>query len=579
MWLGAAGSIVASTIVGLSGQAAPAAVAAPSTVLTNYQPVTGERLTHPEDGNWLMIRRTYDGWGYSPLKQITSANVARLTLMWSLSTGEPRPHQSAPIVNNGVMFVTSPNNQVIALDARSGAVLWRYRRPRPAGASVPHEANRGIALFGDKIYYTAGEAMLVALDAKTGKEVWATEVADNKSSYYTTLAPLVAGGVAMIGASGGEFGIRGFVAAYDLDTGKERWRTYTVPAPGEPGSETWPAGDQWKTGGAPIWVTGNYDPETNIAYWGVGNGSPTVGDTRPGDNLYTASTLALDVATGAIKGYFQYHQNDSWDWDEVSPPLLIDYRRGGRTIKGLIDVARDGYLWFLERSAGPITFVEGKPYVYQNVFRGLDPKTGRPDVDPERKPGINKRADFCPGSHGGKNWPPAAFSPATRMIYIPANNNMCSSNMGVDVKYTPGRAFVGIGGSRPFAAPNADHFGEVQAWNVDTGQKVWTHDYDRSPNWGSMLATAGGVLFTGGTIDRHVHAFDATTGKLLWEYPVSSGVLAPPSTFTVDGKQYVAFESGWGGDAAGDQRTLNRLFPGEYPEVPEGGAVWVFAVQ
>ena len=173
-----------------------------------------------------------------------------------------------------------------------------------------------------------------------------------------------------------------------------------MPAPGEPGSETWPKGDQWKTGGAPIWVTGNYDPETNLAFWGTGNGGPWMGDQRPGDNLYTSSTIALDVATGKIKGHFQYHPNDSWDWDEVSPPILVDYTRDGRTVKGLIDVARDGYLWFLERTDGPINFVEGKPYVKQNVFKSLDPKTGRPDVDPARKPGTDKEAEFCPVALG-----------------------------------------------------------------------------------------------------------------------------------------------------------------------------------
>jgi alcohol dehydrogenase (cytochrome c) len=548
-------------------------------VLQKYQPVTAQRLLHPEDGNWLMIRRTYDGWGYSPLDKINAGNVSRLHPVWVFSTGEARVHEAAPIVNNGAMFVTTPMNQVIAIDAKSGNVLWRYRRPRPAGASVPHETNRGVALFGDKVYYAAGEAVLVALDAKTGREVWTTSVADNTASYYITLAPLVAGGKVMVGASGGEFGIRGFVAAFDLETGKELWRTYTVPAPGEPGSDTWPKTDQWKTGGGPVWVTGNYDPDTNLAYWGTGNGGPTVGDVRPGDNLYLTSTLALDVATGAIKGYFQYHPNDSWDWDEVSPPLLIDYRRNGRTIKGLIDVARDGYLWFLERSAGPIKFVEGKPYVYQNVFRSLDPVTGRPDVDPAHKPLTGKRADFCPSGHGGKTWPPAAFSPKTRMIYIPANNNLCGSFQGTEVKYTAGKAFVGVGGSRAAIVPGADHFGEVQAWNVDTGEHVWTHNYEKSPNWGSMLATGGGLVFSGGTSDRKFHAFDASTGKPLWEYPTNSGILAPPTSFLIDGKQYIAIESGWGGDSRGMQARLNTLFPGEYPEVPEGGAVWVFAVE
>jgi alcohol dehydrogenase (cytochrome c) len=547
-------------------------------VLRSYQPVTADRLKNPEDSNWLMVRRTYDGWGYSPLDQITPANVSRLRPVWVFSTGEARVHEAPPIVSNGAMFVTTPNGQVIAIDAKSGTLLRRYRRPRPPGALVPHETNRGVALYGDKIFYGAGEAALVALDARTGRELWATTVADNKSAYYVTLAPLVADGKVMVGASGGEFGIRGFVAAFDPETGKELWRTYTIPSPDEPGGDTWPKGEQWKTGGAPVWVTGNYDPETNLAFWGTGNGSPTIGDQRPGDNLYTTSTVALDVATGAIKGHFQYHPNDSWDWDEVSPPILVDYRRGERTVKGLIDVARDGYLWFLERSAGPIRFVDGKPYVYQNVFRSLDPKTGRPDVDPARRPGTGKEAEYCPNAHGGKNWPPIAFSPKTRMIYVPANNNLCGSSTGEEAVYTPGRAYVGVRGLGAFAAPGADHFGEVQAWNVDTGQRVWTHHYSKSPNWGSMLVTGGGLLFTGGTSDRKFHAFDASTGKLLWEFPTNSGIVAPPTSFTLEGKQYVAVESGWGGDSRGMQAALNRIFPGEYPEVPEGGAVWMFAV-
>jgi alcohol dehydrogenase (cytochrome c) len=549
-------------------------------VLRNYQPVSSERLKNPEDANWLMIRRTYDGWGYSPLGQITPANVARLRPAWVFSTGEAKVHEAAPIVNNGVMFVSTPNDQVIAIDARSGNLLWRYKRIRPEGASVPHDTSRGVALYGDKVLYAAGEAVLVALNAETGQEVWTTTVADNKAGYYISLAPLVAGGKVMVGASGGEYGIRGFVAAFDPDTGKQLWRTYTIPAPGEPGSETWPKGDQWKTGGGSVWVTGNYDPEANLAYWGVGNGGPWMGDQRPGDNLYVSSTIAIDVASGAIKGHFQYHPNDSWDWDEVSPPILVDYRRGGRTIKGLIDVARDGYLWFLERTGERLHFIEGKPYVKQNVFLRLDPESGRPEVDPAHKPGTGKQADFCPSLHGGKNWPPISFSPKTRMIYIPANENLCASFKGVEVEYEPGKSFIGREGRGGFAvAPGADHVGEVQAWNVDTGQRVWTHTYAKSPNWGAMLATAGGVVFSGGTNDRRIHAFDAASGKLLWEFPTNSGILAPPTSFALDGKQYIAVHAGWGGDSRGMQANLNRAFPGEFPEVPEGGAVWVFALE
>jgi alcohol dehydrogenase (cytochrome c) len=546
-------------------------------VLRDYQPVTAERLKSPEDSNWLMLRRTYDGAGFSPLTEITADNVQRLRPVWGFSTGETKVHESPPIVNNGVMFVSTPGNQVIAIDAATGNVLWRYRRSRPAGAFVAHETSRGVALYGDKVFFAAGEAVLVALDARTGKEIWATTMADNKAAYYVTLAPLVADGKVMVGASGGEYGVRGFVAAYDPDTGKQLWRTYTVPAPGEPGSETWPKGDQWKTGGGSVWVTGNYDPETNLAYWGTGNGGPWMGDQRPGDNLYTASTIAIDVATGQIRGHFQYNPNDSWDWDEVSPPILVDYRRGDRTIKGLIDVARDGYLWFLERSGGPIHFIEGKPYVKQNAFKRLDPETGKPEVDPDHKPGTGKEAVFCPSLWGGKNWPPIAFSPKTRMIYVPANENLCQSSTGQEVEYKPGSSFTGV--KLDFSvAPNADHIGEVQAWNVDTGQRVWTHAYAKSPNWGAMLVTAGGVVFSGGTNDRHFHAFDASTGRLLWEFPLNSGILAPPTSFLIGGKQYIAVHAGWGGDSRGMQANLNRIFPGEYPEVPEGGAVWVFAL-
>jgi len=561
---------------------APATPSAPRpAILQKYPAVTPEQLKAPADGDWLMARRTYDGWGYSPLQQITKANVARLQPLWSMSTGVTSGHQAPPIVNGGVMFVATPQNQVLAIDARTGELLWRYRRTPPEDAIIAHRTSRGVALLGDKVFFAAGEAVLVALDAKTGREVWTAKVADNKAGYYMSLAPLVADGKVLVGTSGGEWGVRGFVAAFDANTGKELWRTFTVPAPGQPGSETWPKGDQWKNGGGSIWVTANYDPQTNLAYWGTGNGGPWMGDLRPGDNLYTSSTLAIDVATGAIKGYHQYHPNDSWDWDEVSPPILVDYQRNGKTIKGLIDVARDGYLWFLERTNGQINYVDGRPYVKQNVFKSLDPKTGRPDVDLARKPGTGKKVEFCPSLWGGKNWPPIAYSPKTRMIYIPANENLCEKfEVKGATKYVAGQRYTYEGDrGELLAAPGADHIGEVQAWNVDTGKRVWTHNYATSQNWGPMLATGGGLVFTGGTNDRKFHAFDASTGALLWEFPTSSGIIGQPSTFMLDGKQYVAVQSGWGVDSAGMQTQLNNIFPGKYPEVPEGGAVWVFAVK
>jgi alcohol dehydrogenase (cytochrome c) len=546
--------------------------------LQTYQAVTAARLSTPADGDWLMVRRTYDGWGYSPLSLISRNTVGRLQPVWVFATGVTNGHQAPPIVNNGVMFVATPANQVIALDAATGDLLWRYKRPLPEDLIVLHATSRGVALYGDRVFFAASEAMLVALDAKTGREVWTAKVAENKNGYYMSLAPLAVDGKVLVGTSGGELGVRGFVAAYDADTGQQLWRTYTVPAPGEPGSETWPSGDQWKTGGGSVWVTGNYDPQTHLAYWGTGNGGPWMGDQRPGDNLYTASTIALDVNTGAIKGYHQYHPNDSWDWDEVSPPLLVDYHRGGKTVKGLIDVARDGYLWFLERTDGPINFVEGTAYVKQNVFKSLDPRTGRPEIDLERKPMTGKTVDFCPSLWGGKNWPPSAFSPKTRMIYIPANENLCASFTAEKVVYSPGLRFTG-GTNSLSLDPSADHIGEVQAWSVDTGKRVWTHAYPKSPNWGPMLATGGGLVFTGGTNDRKFHAFDASTGALLWEFPTNSGITGQPSSFAINGRQYVAVQSGWGVDARGMQTQLNTARPGQFPDVPEGGAIWVFAVK
>jgi alcohol dehydrogenase (cytochrome c) len=563
----------------LAAQQGPAPPPPMPELLKTYQPVTAERLKHPEPANWLMIRGTYDGWGYSRLDQITPANAARLEPAWMMATGMERGHEAPPIVNNGVMFVATPGNQVMAIDARTGLLLWRYRNPPPPDMINLHPTSRGVALYGDKVFFARGEAVLVALDARTGKEVWSATVQDNRGGYYLSLAPLVADGKVIVGASGGELGVRGFVAAYDADTGKELWRTFTVPAPGEPGSETWPAGgDEWKTGGASVWVTGNYDPETNIVYFGTGNGGPWMGDQRPGDNLYTASTIALDVTTGAIKGHFQYTPNESWDWDEVSPPILVDYTRGGRRVRGLIDVARNGYLWFLERSNGPIRFVEARPYVKQNVFRSIDPHTGRPDIDPERKPGTGRTASFCPSIWGGKNWPPISFDPTTRLIYVPANDNLCGTIVGRETPYVRGAAFVGATTTLQ-TQPGAEHIGEVQAWNVDTGERVWTHRYGMTPNWGPMLATAGGVVFSGGTNDRKFHAFDARSGKLLWEFPTPSGVIGQPSTFLVDGRQYVAVQSGWGIDSRSMQARLNGLFPGAFPEVPEGGSIWVFRVR
>ncbi len=581
-----AAAILAAT--GMSGASAQQTIAPASAtpvpgpmpeILQKYTPVTAERLKKPEDGNWLHFRRTYDGWGYSPLAEITPANVSRLQPVWSFATGQVEGHQAPPIVNNGVMFVATPGNQLLALNAKTGDLLWRYKRPLPEDMTPLHPTNRGVGLWGDKVLFAAADAVLVALDAKTGKEVWATKVDDYKVGHYMSLAPLVIDGKVLVAPSGGEVGIRGFLAAYDAETGKQLWKTFAVPAPGEPGSETWPAGgDHYKRGGATMWVTGNYDPETNLTFWGTGNAAPWFGDQRPGDNLYTTSVVAFDATSGAIKGHFQYHPNDSWDWDEVSPPIVLDYTHNGRAVKGLVNVSRSGYLWQLERTKDKVNFVAGQPYVRQNVFKSLDPKTGRPDIDDTKKPGTGKTAEFCPSLWGGKDWPPVAYSPQTRLLYIPANENLCTELTGEVPKYVPGERFMGVAKNVMKMVAGADHIGELQAWDIDTGKKVWTTNLP-SFNWGPVLATGGGVLFAGGTNDRMFRAFDAKTGKILWEYPAPSGVAAVPVSFQVDGKQYIAVQSGWGVDPAKMQARMNLIFPGKYPDVPQGGTIYVFAVK
>ena len=540
-----------------------------------YAPVTDARLVSPDASDWLMYRRTFDSWGHSPLDQITTDNVTHLVPVFSMPTGLTSAHQSPPIVNNGVLFVTTPEDQVIALSMRTGEQLWRYRRQFPQDMAHPYRTNRGVGLYGDKVFYTTHDAVVVALDARSGEVAWETQVADYRVGYYMNMAPLVADGKVMVGPSGGERGIRGFVAALDPETGREIWRSHTIPGPGELGNETWP-GETWRTGGASIWMTGSYDPELNLAYWGTGNAAPWTGDQRPGDNLYANSVVAFDTGTGKLRSYHQYHHNGSWDWDEASAPLLIDVPRNGRTIRTLVHPGRSGYLWMLERTTDAINFVDAWPYVTQNVFTEIDLVTGRPEYDPERKPGTNEPATFCPSVWGGKNWPPAAYSPQTGYLYIPANENLCSIMVGIETEHVPGRGFIGAS-SRDWVVEGADHVGELQAWNLATGERAWTHEFATSQNWGPVLTTGGGLVFAGGTNDGYFRAFDAQTGDVLWEQQTLSGVMGVPSSYAIDGVQYIAVQSGWGTDAQSMQRPLNAYF-GTETVTPVGGGLWVFAL-
>jgi alcohol dehydrogenase (cytochrome c) len=539
-----------------------------------YSPVTDERLTNPGPGDWLHYRGTYDGWGYSTLDSINKENVAGLTPVWTFATGVLSGHESPPMVNDGVMFITTPMAQVIALDALTGDLLWRYQRELPPGTTMLHNTNRGVGFYGDLVFLGSHDAYLTALNATTGVVVWEQKLAETLEGYYITLAPLIAEGKVILGVSGGERGVRGFIQAFDAETGDSVWKTYTVPGPGEPGNETWP-GDTWMHGGASIWVTGTYDPETGLSYWGTGNGAPWLGAaTRPGDNLYATSAVVVDVETGEIVSHFQYQPNDTWDWDEVSAPMLIDIERDGQTIPAAVHAARSGYLYLLDRSDGELNFIDAEPYVFNNVFLGFE-EDGRPIYDPERIPFLGSATEFCPSLWGGKDWPPAAWNPETRLLYIPVNDNHCGSIEGFDVEYVAGQSYTGARTTFSITE-GAEYIGELQAWNLDTLEEGWSVKIE-SHNWGPVLTTAGGLVFMGGTNDRYFRAFDAETGDKLWEFRTNSGVIGVPSTFEIDGVQYLAVQSGWGVDAQSMQgRIADQL--GWDPDVPQGGVVWVFAL-
>jgi alcohol dehydrogenase (cytochrome c) len=543
-----------------------------------YRPVTDQRLGNPGTPHWLLYRGTYDGWGFHPADLINTTNVKQLVPLWSFSTGELGGHESPPLVNAGIMFITTPGNQVIALNAFTGDLQWRYRRQLPATLRPGYRTNRGVGLYEDKVYLATLDAHLVALDATTGQVVWDKMVDDYTQGASLTLAPLVARGKVMVGVAGGEQGLRGYIAAFDAHTGDEVWKTYTIPGPGEPGHDTW-AGESWRTGGGSVEITGQYDPFRNLAYWGTGSPSPRSADDHPGDRLYTSSVLVLDVDTGTLRNHFQYQWSDIWGWGEVSPPLLVDVPRDGRTIHALVHPARNGYLYRLERTADAIRFIDATPYVTQNVFTGLDPQTGRPSYDPTRQLGRGMAVSFCPSHRGGTPVAPASYNPHTGYLYLPANANLCSTVAGEPAPQAPGQPIQGIDRTtaRLSQAKGATHIGELQAWDVRTLQKAWTQTFP-SPLWGGTLTTAGGLVFMGGTPDRYFRAFDAKTGELVWAFRTNSAVTGVPISYGRIGVQYIAVQAGWGAGAAQVHAELEAV-SGTTTDVPQGGVVWVFGLR
>jgi len=544
--------------------------------ISNYNAIDQQQLDNPSPNNWILYRHSYDWHGFSPLDQVNTNNVKTLTPVWTVSTGVIEGHEAPPLVNNGVMFVATPQDQVIALDAKTGDVFWRYKAKLPEDLFQLHPTSRGVGFWGDKLFLAQTDDKLVALDARTGKVAWTQTVDDYKKGYYLTLMPLVVDGKVIVGTSGGEYGVRGYVAGYDANDGHQLWRTYTVPGPGEAGHDTW-QNDAWKTGGGGGWIGGTYDPKAKLVYWGVGNPSPWPGPSHPGDNLYTTSTIAFDAGSGQIKSHFQYQQNDSWDWDEIDPPMLVNLDLNGGSGQYLVHPARDGYLWVLKQGAEGIDFVSSQPFIHQDAFKSIDPKSGRPSYDMEHKPTIGKLIYFCPSLWGGKDWPSASYSNSDKLLVIPAQNDMCGQMEGRHEPYVAGQLWLGTDPNGLLLRPVGDHIGELQGWDLNSGKKVWQHNYP-TMLFGSVLTTGGGLTFIGGSDDRFFRAFNTKTGEQLWNMRLNSGIIGMPSAFEVDGKEYIAVQAGWGVDGQRITDGLSKTKLKVNPDAPQGGVVWVFAV-
>ena len=523
-------------------------VAIPSTItagtdVNNFQPVTNEMLLSSQDDpeSWLMYGRDYRSWRYSELTQVNTENVKKLVPKWAFQIGtEFDKFECTPLVVNGIMIITTPYSSIYAVDARTGKELWRYNYPLQDGLAICcGMVNRGAAILGDKIFWTTLDAHLLALDVKTGTVLWDRVVGDPTNAESLTVAPLVVKDKVIVGISGAEYGIRGYIDAYYAETGEQAWRFYTVPTKDEPGGDTW-AGDSWMTGGGSAWVTGSYDPELNLVYWGTGNPAPDWnGAVRRGDNLYTDCIVALDADTGELNWYFQATPHDVWDWDGVSEPVLIDMEVDGKPTKALMQANRNGYFYVLDRTNGK--FLYASTYCEINWSAGLD-ENGRPTV----KPGVFTTEEgtirVCPGVEGGKNWPPSAYNPLTNYLYVPSLE-LCGSYHQGRVFYIKGLPYVGSG----MTAEKDDDgdmimWGHISAIDVSTGEIKWRHKTN-FPQWGGCLTTAGGLVFAGDLEGRFM-ALSAETGEVLWDFQTGSGVLAPPITYQLDGVQYVAIASG-----------------------------------
>ncbi len=492
-------------------------------------------LCGAEDTGWHTYGGNSAGWRYSELKEINTQNVARLAPKWIFQTGVVGKMETTPLVANGVMYITGPSNHAFAIDLRTGHAVWHYSKTPPKRVGLCcGEVNRGLAALGNRLFKVNLEDTLVALDSASGKPLWETVLGDYRKGYSGTVAPLVVKDKILVGTAGAEFGIRGFVDAYSPQTGERLWRFYTVPGAGEPGSDTW-AGDSNLRGGGSTWITGTYDPELNLTYWGTGNPGPDLnGDARSGDNLYTCSIVALDADSGKLKWYFQFTPHDTHDWDTAGDPVLVDLVIGGRKVKALINANRNGYFYALDRTNGKFLFA--RPYTTISWAEGIGPD-GRPRLIPGQDPS-EKGTKACPGMGGGHNWEATAYSPLTGLYYF-ASADGCQIYYKSDYEFIEGEWYQLSGTENVRAEPPK---GSFVALDPATGEVRWRFEMIRHPS-GGTLATAGGLVFTGDYYGNLI-AFDARTGRVLWRFQTGAPVVAPPVTYTFEGKQYIALAAG-----------------------------------
>ena len=537
----------------------------------DYRPVTEAMLRSPAAGDWRNWRRTDNAWGYSPLDQIKRDNVARLQLAWSWAM-EEGAQEATPLVHDGVMYLPDPGGVIQALDAATGDLLWEYRPARTnRGGSELRGVQRNIAIYEDKIFGTTFDAHIIALDARTGKLVWDTAVADPKLGYNYTSGPIVVRSKVIAGITGCSRYKEDvcFISGHDAATGKELWRTSTVARPGEPGGDTWGDLPLALRAGSDAWIAGSYDPETNLVYWGTAQAKPWARAARgtDGDALYTNSTLALDPDTGKMKWYYQHLPGETQDMDEVFESILID--SGGR--KSLFKMGKLGILWQLDRTTGK--FIHATDLGYQNIVE-VGPETGKVTYRPDKIPQLGVEVDMCPSTAGFKDWRAMAFSPQTNALYIPMALTCEKATFG-EVDKVVGKGGTGPVKRKDYKHPRSDgNLGEYLAMDIRSGKVLWRHRTP-SPSNTAALATAGGLAF-GGDWDRHLYAYDAANGKILWQTRLVTSAQGFPITYLAKGKQYVAVPAGTGGGS------WSTLIPTELaPEIKRpnsGNSLFVFAL-